>query len=270
MLSPKEIALLCQRAENLHVGSPCGIMDQAVITGAIKGHAQLIDTRDLTFELIPMTRGQLDHVCIVVCNSEVKHSVATGEYGSIRRQMETGQSVLRERFTEVIDLGMATLEQLDLVRSTMPVESYKRCKHVITENARVRSARQAMLDGDAARMGGLMTAAHISQRDDLGTSCEEVDFLVDTALKLDGCHGARMTGGGFGGCTVNLVAKEKALKFSEALRLAYKKSFGIDANSWICEAEDGAVACNRLIELDKGRVSRTGCGPTPLIAGGTR
>jgi galactokinase len=253
-LLPKEIALLCQRAENLHVGSPCGIMDQAVITGAIKGHAQLINTRDLTFELIPMTRGQLDDTCIVICNSEIKHSVATGEYGSIRRQMERGQSILRERFTEMMDLGMATLEQLTAACSSMPVESYKRCKHVITENTRVRAARIAMLDGDALQMGNLMTAAHQSQRDDLGTSCAEVDFLVDTALKLDGCYGARMTGGGFGGCTVNLVAKGKAKAFSDALRLTYKDSFGIDANCWICEAGDGALARNRFIDLNKGGV----------------
>jgi galactokinase len=242
----RDIALLCQRAENCYVGSPCGIMDQTVIAAAIKNHALLINTRDLTFEPISMTRGGFADACIVVCNSEVKHSVATGEYGSIRRQVEAGQAVLRERFASVLDLGMATLEQLDSVQDRMSTESYKHCKHVITENARVREAREAMLDGDVTKMGQLMTAAHNSQRDDLGTSCDEVDFLVDAALNLEGCYGARMTGGGFGGCTVNLVMKDKAGAFSDSLRTQYKQRFGIDAKSWICEAEEGALARNRF------------------------
>jgi galactokinase len=110
----------------------------------------------------------------------------------------------------------------------------------------VREAREAMLDGDVTKMGQLMTAAHNSQRDDLGTSCDEVDFLVDAALNLEGCYGARMTGGGFGGCTVNLVMKDKAGAFSDSLRTQYKQRFGIDAKSWICEAEEGAVARNRF------------------------
>jgi galactokinase len=240
----RDIALLCQRAENCYVGSPCGIMDQTVITAAIKNNALLIHTRDLMFEPIPMTRGGFAEACIVVCNSEVKHSVATGEYGSIRRQMEAGQAVLRERFPSVLDLGMATLEQLDSVRDRMSTESYKRCKHVITENARVLKAREAMLDGNVTEMGQLMTAAHNSQRDDLGTSCHELDFLVDAALKFEGCYGARMTGGGFGGCTVNLVMKDKAGAFSDSLRGQYKQRFDVDAESWICEAEEGAVARN--------------------------
>ena len=242
-LTPAEIALLCQRAENRYVGSPCGIMDQFVITAARAEHALLLNTRDLSFELIPMNTGALKEMCIVVCNSEVKHSVATGEYGDRRRQMETGQQVLRERFG-VEDLGAATLEQLESVREAMPKESYMRCHHVISENARVREAREAMLAGDAQRMGALMIAAHASQRDDLETSCAEVDFLVDTAITLPGCLGARMTGGGFGGCTVNLVERARAEAFSGALTAAYAKEYGITAPAWVCEAVDGAVARN--------------------------
>ena len=244
-LSVPEIALLCQRAENRYVGSPCGIMDQTVITAAVAGHALLLNTFDLTFELIPMNAGGFADTCIVVCNSEVKHSVATGEYGQIRKQMEAGQQVLRERFG-VRDLGAAVLEQLEETRSAMPIESYKRCKHVITENARVREARTAMLAGDAERMGRLMSEGHRSQRDDLGTSCQEVDFLVEAAAALPGCLGARMTGGGFGGCTVNLVRKAHAEAFSTALRAAYRERYGIVAHSWICEAVDGAVARNHF------------------------
>ena len=240
-----EIALLCQRAENRYVGSPCGIMDQFVITAATLGHALLLHTRELNYELIPMNTGDLKNACIVVCNSQVKHSVATGEYGSRREQMERGQDVLRERFAHVRDLGTATLAELEQVKDAMAVESYKRCRHVISENARVLAAKDAMLGGDVRRMGELMTLAHASQRDDLETSCAEVDFLVDTAVALPGCHGARMTGGGFGGCTVNLVEREAAGQFSETLKNAYREQWSIEAETYVCEAMDGAVARNQ-------------------------
>lgn len=251
-LTMKEIALLCQRAENLYVGSPCGIMDQAVITAARAGHATLLNTRNLSFEAIPMNTGGFADACIVVCNSEVKHSVATGEYGVIRRQMEAGQALLRERFAEVEDLGMATLDQLETCRAEMPLESYKRCRHVISENGRVCEAQRAMLAGDVDRMGVLMTAGHASQRDDLGTSCEETDLLVDAATNIPGCFGARMTGGGFGGCTVNLVAAATAQQFSAELRRLYKQRYGIEGSTYICEAVDGAVAANRFVVLRTG------------------
>lgn len=246
-LEAAEIALLCQRAENLYVGSPCGIMDQFVITAATFGHALMLHTRELTYELIPMNTGGLKDACVVVCNSQVKHSVATGEYGSRRQQMEVGQEILRQTFPHVRDLGTATLAELEQVKEQMPLESYKRCKHVISENARVLSAKDAMLAGDVERMGELMTLAHASQRDDLETSCDEIDFLVDTAAGLAGCYGTRMTGGGFGGCTVNLVKRSEAEAFSEALKKAYREQWEIEAETYICEAVDGAVARNSNI-----------------------
>ena len=243
-LPAAEIALLCQRAENRYVGSPCGIMDQFVITAATLGHALLLHTRELTYELIPMNAGGLKDACVVVCNSQVKHSVATGEYGSRRQQMEAGQAVLCETFPHVRDLGTATLAELEQVKGEMAEDSYKRCKHVISENARVLAAKDAMLAGDVVRMGELMTLAHASQRDDLQTSCDEIDFLVDAAAGLTGCYGARMTGGGFGGCTVNLVKRAEAEAFCEALKRAYREQWEIEAETYICEAVDGVVARN--------------------------
>jgi galactokinase len=241
-LSTAEIALLCQRAENQFVGSPCGIMDQFVITAAKAGHALLVDTRTLETELIPMNGGALANTSIVVCNSMVKHSIAEGGYGDRRREVEAGERVLREAFPGLRDLGAATVEQLAACRDSMSDEEFRRCRHIITENARVRAAREVMLAGDPAGLGELMLKAHASQRDDFACSCDEVDFLVESAVQLRGCFGARLTGGGFGGCTVNLVERAQAAAFSQALTAAYKQAFGIQPEAYVCEAVDGAVS----------------------------
>jgi galactokinase len=241
-LPANELALLCQRAENDFVGSPCGIMDQFVITAARAGHALLLATRDLGFEHVPMNAGDLSETSIVICNSRVKHSIAAGAYGDRRQQVEAGQAVLRTRFAGLRDLGEATLEQLLACEASMPRESFKRCRHIITENGRVRQAREAMLTGDRQTLGALMVEAHASQRDDFECSCEEIDFLVETAVAQDGCFGSRMTGGGFGGCTVNLVRRGVVGAFCETLKEAYRGRFGVEAQTYVCEAVDGALA----------------------------
>jgi galactokinase len=244
-LSVKEIALLCQRAENRFVGSPCGIMDQAVITAALKGRALLIHTRDLRLEPVPLDAGALSNCRIVICNSEIKHSVAMGDYGLRRKEVEDGQAVIASQFG-ASDLAAVSLDQLELVRARLTERSYRRCRHIITENARVLSARSAMIDGDAVRLGGLMLQGHVSQRDDFECSCVEVDHLVETAIAFPGCHGARLTGGGFGGCTVNLVEIDAITNFQHQILLSYRQRFGIDAHIWVSEAVDGAVLRSRF------------------------
>ncbi len=241
-LHEKELALLCQRAENRYVGAPSGIMDQFVVTAATQGHALLLHTRDLEYELLPMNTGALAECSIVVANSMVKHSVATGDYRVRRQELENGQGAIRKRFPQVRDLGESTLEQLEAVRGEVSHEVYLRCKHVITENTRVRDAAEAMRAGDAARLGRAMVGSHLSQRDDFQDSVPEIDFLVDTALTLPGCHGARLTGGGFGGCTANLVETAHTGAFSEKLRAAYRERYGKDAEIYVCTAADGALA----------------------------
>jgi len=240
----EEIALLCQRAENNYVHSPCGIMDQFAITAAKASHALLLHTSTLAYEHIPMNIGGMAATCVVVCNSMVKHSVASGEYGVRRSEVEAGQDVLRAGFPQVKDLGEATLEQLEACASQMSRRSFLRCRHIVNENARVRKAGEAMRSGNAAELGRLMVEAHASQRDDFECSCEEIDFLVDTAVRMPACLGARMTGGGFGGCTVNLVARDQAESFGADLKRAYGERFGIDAAIYICEAVDGAIGRN--------------------------
>ena len=250
-LSIEDIAVLSRRAENDYVHSPCGIMDQFVITAAKAGHALLLNTRDLTYEHLPMNKGVLAEAQIIVCNSIVKHSVATGEYGVRRRELEEGQSVLRTTFPSLRDLGDATLDQLNQCQDQMSHEAFIRCRHVVTENARVRSARESMFSGDPTSLGQLMLQAHVSYRDDFAASCEEVDFLVDTAINLPGCFGARLTGGGFGGCTVNLVARANTDAFAADLKAAYKQHFNIEAETYLCDAVDGAWLRNASLPTSR-------------------
>jgi galactokinase len=241
-LSAKEMALLCQRAENRYVGSPCGIMDQFVVTAATAGHALLLNTRDLSFEHLPMNSGALAQCSVVVANSMVKHSIANGDYGTRRRELEVGQDAIRQAYPQVRDLGDASMEQLEACRSAIPPESYLRCKHVITENARVREAAEAMKRGDAAALGDAMNRSHASQRDDFQDSVPEIDFLAAIAVTLPGCYGSRLTGGGFGGCTVNLVLTEAAESFQKDLATAYLQRFEIDTEIYLCTPSDGAMA----------------------------
>jgi len=235
------LAVLCQRAENQYVGSPCGIMDQFVVAAARAQHALLLNTRDLTYEFLPMNRAALASCRIVVANSMMKHSIADGDYGIRRREVEAGQAIMRNTYPNLRDLGDATLTQLESCRGWMTKESYHRCRHIISENGRVLEAKAAMMCGDPVQLGKVMTLAHASERDDFECSIDEIDFLVETALELPGCYGARLTGGGFGGCTVNLVEAVEAERFSQALQRAYRGRFNLSAETYICAAVDGAT-----------------------------
>ena len=237
-LPPAEIATLCRAAENDFVGGSCGIMDQFVITSGIAGHALLLDCRSLVYEQLPIP----DSVKIVICNSTVKHTVAHGEYGNRNDEVMTGQRILAAARPGVRELRDATLADLEACRDAMSPEVYKRCRHVITENARVLRARAALQAHDLVTFGELMREAHVSFRDDFQASCMEVDTLVEIADTLPGCFGARITGGGFGGCTVNLVAADDAERFRDALVAGYQDRLGIAADCYISRASDGAVA----------------------------
>lgn len=237
-MPPEQMAVLCRRAENEYVGAKSGIMDQFVVSCGAEGHALLLDCRSLEYELLPLP----DDVRIVICNSMVQHAHATGGYGGRRDEVEAGQSVLRQHRAGIEMLRDATLEDLEACAAQMPREAYLRCRHIITENQRVMEAEKALQSGNLARFGELMAEAHISFRDDFASSCEEVDTLVEIAQKLPGCIGARITGGGFGGCTVNIVEQAKAEGFMLALREQYKAATGIDADVYICHASAGARA----------------------------
>jgi galactokinase len=233
----KSVATLCRRAENEYVGAKSGIMDQFVVAGAVAHRAMMLDCRSLEFDLLPLP----EDVRVVIVNSMVKHAVATGEYGNRRDEVEEGQAVVRRELGREL-LRDATVANLEACRDKMPAASFARCRHIITENVRVVEAREALLTGDMKRFGRLMVEAHASFRDDFAASCEEVDSLVEIALRQTGCIGARITGGGFGGCTVNVVRASAAEAFVAAVRREYKQARGIDADCFVCEPEDGAIA----------------------------
>ena len=237
-LSLERLANVCRRAENEYVGAKTGIMDQFVVAGAVAHRAMLLDCRSMTFELLPLPAD----VRVVICNSMVKHQLANGEYGDRRDEVESGQAVLQRERPGVTLLRDATVADLEACADKMTSASLARCRHIITENSRVLEAREALLQADMERFGSLMRTAHASFRDDFGASCEEVDTLVEIASRQPGCFGARITGGGFGGCTVNLVSAAVAEEFVAALRSEYERSTGILAECFVCTPSDGALA----------------------------
>ncbi|HZY63151.1 MAG TPA: galactokinase, partial [Edaphobacter sp.] len=174
------LATSCRRAENEFVGAKSGIMDQFVVAGGIAGRAMMLDCRSLKFDLLALPK----ETSVVVCNSMVKHEVATGEYGNRSDEVEAGQAVLRRARPGIELLRDATLADLEACRDKMSVESFARCRHIITENTRVLQAREALLHDDAMRFGELMNEAHISGREDFAASCAEVDTLVEIAARL--------------------------------------------------------------------------------------
>ena len=213
-------------------------MDQFVSVNGRADHALMLDCRSLEYELLKLPES----VSVVICNSMVKHEVAHGEYGDRRGEVEEGQAALAAAVPHAKQLRDATLADLESAREAMSPEAFARCRHIITENGRVLEAREALTTGDVARFGELMYAAHASFRDDFAASCYEVDVLVEIARDLPGCFGARITGGGFGGCTVNMVERSQAAAFRQALIAEYEKRTGIRADCYISRASDGAIA----------------------------
>jgi len=236
-ITREEIALLCQRAENIYVGAMSGIMDQFIACFGEKDHAVLVDTRSLGHTAVPIP----GHVHLVICNSMVKHTHAGGEYNTRRAEVDEGSRILREHNPALRELRDATLADLNQYRDRMPANVFRRCRHIVTENARVEQTVAAFHAGDLATVGRLMAEAHASYRDDFEASCPEVEVLIELANQLPGLIGARLTGGGFGGCTVNLVEAEHALAFAESIHTQYKQRLQIDAGIYRCHASPGAA-----------------------------
>ncbi len=234
----KQVALACQRAENGFVGAQSGIMDQFIACFGEQDHAVMIDCRSLDYTPVPIPPD----VRLVICNSMVKHSHAGGEYNQRRAEVDEGTRILHAANPQIQELRDATVADLEAVRASMPDNVYRRCRHIITENKRVEEAARALQTGDLPRVGALMGEAHISYRDDFAASCRECDILVDLANQQPGIIGARLTGGGFGGCTVNLVEAAQAENFRDRMHAAYQAATGIDAQMYLCRASDGAHA----------------------------
>ncbi|HEY1803931.1 MAG TPA: galactokinase [Terracidiphilus sp.] len=231
-----QLARLCQRAENEFVGANCGIMDQFISVNGKENHALLLDCRDLSYKLAPIP----DHVTLVIANTMVKHSVAGGDYPTRRRESESACSVIANHRPGVPFLRDATLEDLEKWGHEMEPKSYLRARHVISEDLRTVAACEALLKGDLKELGRLMAEAHRSYSQDFEGSCVEADAMVALAQDLPGLIGARLTGGGFGGCTVNLVERNEAAKFAESLGRRYAAKMGIEPQIHICRASNGA------------------------------
>jgi galactokinase len=231
-----KIAQLCKRAENEYVGAPSGIMDQFVSCCGTADHALLLDCRSLAYRLAPIPK----HLSLVICNTMVKHAHAGGEYGTRRAEVEEGTAILRSHRPEIHLLRDATVEDLERWGKEMKPNVLKRCRHIITENTRTVAAANALEANDLKTLGRLMAEAHASYRDDFEASCKEADIMVELALQQPGCVGARLTGGGFGGCTVNLVESTYAEQFAKNIAAGYEKATGIQPEIYQSHASAGA------------------------------
>jgi galactokinase len=235
----KELAQVCQRAENEFVGMRCGIMDQFVSCHGQAGKALLLDCRSLEYKLLPLPAA-----LVAVCNTMVKHSLATSEYNVRRKECEAAVHHFAQSRPNVRALRDVTETDLKLYGADLSEVIYRRSRHVITENARVLAAGAALEKGDVEAFGQLMNSSHRSLRDDYEVSCKELDLMVELAQQVRGVYGARMTGGGFGGSTVNLIAAENVDEFKETVARGYENATGLTPEIYICSAADGVEEIN--------------------------
>jgi galactokinase len=239
-----ELVKLCQRAEHEFVGTRCGIMDQFVAVYGATGHALMLDCRSLEYQLLPMPHD----LRLVVCNSMVRHELAAGEYNRRRADCEEGVKILQPHLPEIRALRDVEVADLETWKHLLPATVYRRCRHVIMENQRVLAAAKALQSGEADRFGQLMYQSHASLRDDYQVSCRELDLLVELASSRPGVCGARMTGGGFGGCTVNLLSGETSDSFKEYIVREYHDTTGIIPEIYVCEPGEGASLARPTLE----------------------
>jgi galactokinase len=231
-----ELAQLCQKAENEFVGARVGIMDQFVSCRGHAAHALLLDCRSLQHEFVKIP----ENLQLVICNTMVKHELASGEYNARRAECEEGVRILRKVFPEIRALRDVTLSQLEDQSGNLSPKLFARCRHVVTENARVQSAVGAFRRGDTKALGPLMQDSHRSLRDDYEVSCKELDLMVDIASAQPGLIGARMTGGGFGGCTINLVESAAVSDFRRNVAAVYSSKTGRTPEIFVSPASEGA------------------------------
>jgi galactokinase len=231
-----ELAKICQRAESEFVGMQCGIMDQFIALFGQPGHALLIDCRSLERELVPLPNG----TSIVVCDTMKRRGLVESEYNVRRQQCEAGVGILSEHLQKVEALRDVTAQELKAHADSLPGMVLRRCRHVVSENQRVLKAVGALRDRDVATFGRLMDLSHESLREDYEVSCRELDEMVRLARVAPGCLGARMTGAGFGGCTVNLVSQDQAEAFAAAMHEGYSQAVGLEPEVYVCQASAGA------------------------------
>ncbi|MBI5115139.1 galactokinase [Candidatus Poribacteria bacterium] len=236
-IPPAGAALLCQQAEHEFAGTRCGIMDQFVSVMGLEGKALFLDCRTLEFKHVPLSLGDYS---LVACDSRVERGLATSEYNRRRAECEQGVRILAQRFEGVRALRDVSLSQLEECSTLVEPTIFRRCRHVVTENARVLEAIEAMRTGNVEKFGRLMNTSHDSLKDDYEVSCAQLDLLVNTARSVRGVLGSRLTGAGFGGSTINLVHNSAIDLFQNTLTEAYLKAFDTVPRFFECVASNGA------------------------------
>jgi galactokinase len=236
-IDPVEMALICQKAENQFVGVNCGIMDQFISRMGRKDHALLLDCRRLEFELVPL---HLEGISIVVCNTSVKRGLLDSEYNERRSECERGVRRLEEFLPGIAALRDVDIADFEKYKYHLSLITERRCGYVIKEDDRVLQSVQALEENDLVRFGVLMNESHIGLRDEYEVSCPELDAMVEIAWSADGVLGSRMTGAGFGGCTVTLITEDDVEQLIEKVRKEYPERTGLQPEIYVFSAEDGA------------------------------
>jgi galactokinase len=232
-----ELAKLCQRAERNFVGMPCGIMDQYISVFGRAHSAVEIDCRSLGHRLVKLPEG----ITFIAVNTMVKHALSGSAYRDRVRECAAAVEGIAAVYPDVQSLRDASPEQVESVATRLPDLIARRARHVVTEDARVHRFVEASLHSDVTGMGKLMVESHRSLQHDYEVSCAELDFLVDAALEIEGVYGSRMTGGGFGGCTVTLLRAQAAGGFRTRIEQAYEEKFGVVPGIYSCEPSEGAA-----------------------------
>ncbi len=235
-LPPMQRALLGQKAENQYVGVNCGIMDQFASACGVENSLLLLDCRSLEWKTIPLP----EDVSIVIADTTVRRKLTSGEYNKRRSACEEAVRLLKEDLPDIRALRDVSVEEFNRYANKLPDEVAKRARHVVEEIERSRQAEPLLEAGNIEHFGALMNECHISLRDLYEVSCPELDVMVRVAQSLDGCYGARLTGAGFGGCTVNLVAREVASEFAASLAKGYEGETSLKPEIYITRASNGA------------------------------
>ena len=243
------LALLCQKAENEFVGARCGIMDQFVSCHGREGNALLLDCRTLDFRQVPIP----PKVHLVICNTMIQHRHGTSEYNVRRTECETAVRKLSKVLPGIRALRDVSLAELEGNRELLGETIYKRCRHVITENQRTVAAANALQSGHDEGLRQVMANSHRSLRDDYEVSCRELDIMVELAERQPGVLGARMTGGGFGGCTINLVRAAESGEFQRRMSEEYQAVTGLKPDIYICQASQGVQMVEPEDSLERPR-----------------
>lgn len=236
-LNKWQLIKVSQMAEHNFVGVKCGIMDQFTSMMGKKNHVMLLDCRSLEYQYFPFDLGEYQ---LLLLNTNVSHELASTEYNTRREECELGVKIIKNKFLGIKKLRDVTLEMLQQNINKLPEKVFKRCRHIITENQRVLDATSALVKNDFHQLGQLIYQSHISLQKDYEVSCPELDFLVNLTLKKKYILGSRMMGGGFGGCTINLIDKKQIAKFIEIAAKEYQLEYGKSLTPYLVSIENGS------------------------------